>query len=66
MSEGGLIDFVLFSGTYKNIVESYVKLTGYPAMAPAFAFGYHQARWNYGYGSSLNNIVKDCEDEYAV
>jgi alpha 1,3-glucosidase len=47
LSEGGFIDFVLFSGTGNQIIESFTTLTGKPTFGPLFALGYYQCKWGY-------------------
>lgn len=46
-SSGGLMDFYVFVGNFKEVLAQYTELTGRPAMLPRWAFGYHQAKASY-------------------
>ncbi|KAM4624842.1 LOW QUALITY PROTEIN: neutral alpha-glucosidase C [Polymixia lowei] len=48
LSESGMIDCtVLLGPTPLQLFTQYAQLTGYQALPPLFALGYHQCRWNY-------------------
>ena len=65
LSEGGYIDFVLFVGTYKEIIGQYTELTGKPMMPPAFALGYHQSRWGYMSYNEVSLVMRQL-DEHKI
>nr|PIL97908.1 glycosyl hydrolase, family 31 protein [Toxoplasma gondii COUG] len=47
-AEGGIFDAIMFLGpTPQDVHRQYHIATGMPAMAPLFALGKHQCRWNY-------------------
>jgi len=46
-SAGGLMDFYVFVGNFKEVLSHYTDLTGRPAMLPRWAFGYHQGKASY-------------------
>ena len=46
-SSGGLMDFYVFVGNFKDVLAQYTDLTGRPAMLPRWAFGYHQGKASY-------------------
>ncbi|XP_036928314.1 neutral alpha-glucosidase C [Acanthopagrus latus] len=48
LSESGVIDCVVLLGPGpQQLFCQYAQLTGYQALPPLFALGYHQCRWNY-------------------
>uniref|UniRef100_A0A7N8X0F9 Glucosidase, alpha; neutral C n=1 Tax=Mastacembelus armatus TaxID=205130 RepID=A0A7N8X0F9_9TELE len=48
LSESGVIDCrVLLGPGPQQLFSQYAQLTGYQALPPLFALGYHQSRWNY-------------------
>uniref|UniRef100_A0A8C6L5G7 Glucosidase alpha, neutral C n=1 Tax=Nothobranchius furzeri TaxID=105023 RepID=A0A8C6L5G7_NOTFU len=48
LSESGVIDcMVLLGPSPHQLFHQYAQLTGYQALPPFFALGYHQCRWNY-------------------
>ncbi|XP_055361355.1 neutral alpha-glucosidase C [Betta splendens] len=48
LSESGVIDsLVLLGPSPQEVFHQYAQLTGYQALPPLFALGYHQCRWNY-------------------
>uniref|UniRef100_A0AAQ4QLD1 Glucosidase alpha, neutral C n=1 Tax=Gasterosteus aculeatus aculeatus TaxID=481459 RepID=A0AAQ4QLD1_GASAC len=48
LSESGVIDCVVLLGPGpQQLFTQYAQLTGYQALPPLFALGYHQSRWNY-------------------
>ncbi|XP_027131085.1 neutral alpha-glucosidase C isoform X2 [Larimichthys crocea] len=48
LSESGVIDCVVLLGPGpQQLFSQYAQLTGFPALPPLFALGYHQCRWNY-------------------
>ena len=47
-SFGGIRDMFLFPGPRPmDVLRQHADITGYPALQPIFALGYHQSRWNY-------------------
>ena len=58
MSEGGYIDMFLFTGSAKDVVNSYTDLTGKPQLVPYFALGFHQSRWGYRSVRQAMNVSK--------
>uniref|UniRef100_A0A3B4Z6G6 Glucosidase alpha, neutral C n=1 Tax=Stegastes partitus TaxID=144197 RepID=A0A3B4Z6G6_9TELE len=48
LSESGVIDCtVLLGPNPQQLFGQYAQLTGFQALPPLFALGYHQSRWNY-------------------
>ncbi|XP_078796792.1 neutral alpha-glucosidase C isoform X1 [Oryzias latipes] len=48
LSESGVIDCMVLLGPGPHqFFKQYADLTGYQALPPLFALGYHQSRWNY-------------------
>ncbi|XP_070835122.1 neutral alpha-glucosidase C [Chaetodon trifascialis] len=48
LSESGVIECVVLLGpSPQQLFSQYAQLTGYQALPPLFALGYHQCRWNY-------------------
>ncbi|XP_034015266.1 neutral alpha-glucosidase C isoform X2 [Thalassophryne amazonica] len=48
LSESGVIDCtVLLGPSPQELFSQYAQLTGYQALLPLFALGYHQSRWSY-------------------
>ncbi|RVE56910.1 hypothetical protein OJAV_G00210880 [Oryzias javanicus] len=48
LSESGVVDCTVLLGPGpRQIFKQYAELTGYQALPPLFALGYHQSRWNY-------------------
>ncbi|KAM8916127.1 neutral alpha-glucosidase C isoform 3-T3 [Spinachia spinachia] len=48
LSESGVIDCVVLLGPGpQQLFTQYAQMTGYQALPPLFALGYHQSRWNY-------------------
>ncbi|KAM9354808.1 neutral alpha-glucosidase C [Pholidichthys leucotaenia] len=48
LSESGVIDCIVLLGpSPQQLFSQYAQLTGYQALPPLFALGYHQCRWNY-------------------
>uniref|UniRef100_A0A665WHS9 Glucosidase, alpha; neutral C n=1 Tax=Echeneis naucrates TaxID=173247 RepID=A0A665WHS9_ECHNA len=48
LSESGVMDCVVLLGPGpRQLFSQYAQLTGYQALPPLFALGYHQCRWNY-------------------
>lgn len=42
-----LYDVFAFSGSLARILDEYTRLTGRPALLPAWSLGFHQSRWSY-------------------
>ncbi|KAM3594386.1 uncharacterized protein V6R79_006984 [Siganus canaliculatus] len=48
LSESGIIDCIVLLGpSPQQLFSQYAQLTGFQALPPLFALGYHQSRWNY-------------------
>uniref|UniRef100_A0A673A716 Glucosidase, alpha; neutral C n=1 Tax=Sphaeramia orbicularis TaxID=375764 RepID=A0A673A716_9TELE len=48
LSESGVIDcLVLLGPGPQQVFSQYAQITGFQALPPLFALGYHQCRWNY-------------------
>ncbi|XP_075905651.1 neutral alpha-glucosidase C isoform X2 [Nelusetta ayraudi] len=48
LSESGIIDCVVLLGpSPQELFSQYGQLTGFQALPPLFALGYHQSRWSY-------------------
>ena len=62
VSEGGFVDLVVFVGRFKSIMKEYCELTGYPAMPPLFALGYHQSRWGYATQHEVGIVMRGLDD----
>jgi alpha 1,3-glucosidase len=62
VSETGFLDFVLFVGAPQELSTQYSKLTGFPAMPPVFAFGYHQSRWGYATQHEVGVVIRGLDD----
>jgi len=57
MSEGGLVDVLLFPGpTVADAAAQYAAATGTAPVPPMFALGYHQCRWNYRDERDVNTV----------
>lgn len=62
ISEGGFLDFVVFSGSFYNVIDSYTQLTGRPQLPPIFALGYHQSKWGYRNTNEVRMILQGMID----
>ncbi|KAK7208183.1 putative alpha glucosidase II, alpha subunit [Myxozyma melibiosi] len=48
ISESGILDvYVMLGPSAGSVYKQYGALTGYTALPPIYALGYHQCRWNY-------------------
>ncbi|XP_028251697.1 neutral alpha-glucosidase C isoform X1 [Parambassis ranga] len=57
LSESGVIDCtVLLGPTPQQLFAQYAQLTGYQALPPLFALGYHQCRWNYNDEADVKEV----------
>jgi alpha-glucosidase len=45
--DDGMIDFYIFTGDTKKIIQDYTTLTGKPYFPPLWSFGFHQSRNSY-------------------
>jgi alpha-D-xyloside xylohydrolase len=54
-----LIDYVVFSGSADEVIDSYRKLTGTAPMFPLWAYGFWQCRERYTSGTHLVETVKE-------
>ncbi|KAK9476504.1 glycosyl hydrolases family 31-domain-containing protein [Lipomyces japonicus] len=56
ISESGIVDvFIMLGPNPTSVYQQYGLLTGFTALPPIYAIGYHQCRWNY-------NSEEDVED----
>jgi len=62
ISEGGFLDFIVYSTEYKDIISHYTSLTGKPAMPPVFALGYHQCRWGYKTQQEVQMVIRGLDE----
>lgn len=48
-TDGGAfpVDFFVFQGTPKEILDQFTQITGRPHLAPLWALGFQQSRWSY-------------------
>ncbi|XP_059209998.1 neutral alpha-glucosidase C [Centropristis striata] len=66
LSESGVIDcMVLLGPSPQQLFTQYAQLTGYPALPPLFALGYHQCRWNYNDEADVK-AVDDGFDRHRI
>ena len=55
---GGVIDLFIFTGPDpEQVLRSYHKVIGFPALVPYWSLGYHQSRWGYMQLSDFVNVV---------
>lgn len=55
---GGRMNYFFFhESSPLEIIASYTRLTGLPALPPAWALGYQQSRWSYYPESVVRNVV---------
>ena len=63
LSEGGFVDFVLYSEkNCAEILNKYTDITGKPMMPPSFSLGYHQSRWGYMSTNEVNLVIRQLID----
>ncbi|XP_026195500.1 neutral alpha-glucosidase C isoform X2 [Anabas testudineus] len=63
LSESGVIDcMVLLGPSPQQLFSQYAQLTGYQAMPPLFALGYHQCRWNYNDEADVKAVDAGFDD----
>jgi alpha 1,3-glucosidase len=62
ISEGGYVDFVLFGGDPKSLLNQYTALTGRPMFAPIFALGYHQCKWGYPSQDHVEGVIEKLKE----
>jgi alpha 1,3-glucosidase len=63
MSEGGLIDFFVFSGPAKAVLDAFTEVTGRPQLLPLFGLGFHQCRWGYMTADEVRGVSAKLENE---
>ncbi|XP_016890009.1 neutral alpha-glucosidase C isoform X2 [Cynoglossus semilaevis] len=57
LSESGVIDcMVLLGPSPQQVFRQYAQLTGFQALPPLFALGYHQCRWNYDSEADVKSV----------
>lgn len=61
LSEGGFLDFMIFSDDIKTMTDKFTQLTGRPAMPPLFAFGYQQSKWGYYKQDKVLEVISNFE-----
>eukprot|EP00047_Mylnosiga_fluctuans_P004388 m.234252 g.234252 ORF g.234252 m.234252 type:complete len:895 (-) comp12637_c0_seq1:37-2721(-) len=63
MAESGVIDLYFLLGPQPEDVSlQYAQLTGFPAMPPLFALGYHQCRWNYNDQDDVHFVATSLDE----
>ncbi|KAH0785073.1 glycosyl hydrolase [Histomonas meleagridis] len=62
ISESGFIDFFVFCGSHKEVIQSYTTLTGKPPMPQIFSLGYHQSRWSYTSTNEVRTVTKSLDN----
>jgi alpha 1,3-glucosidase len=61
ISEGGYIDFFIFSGPQSSISSIFTTLTGRPQLIPLFGLGFHQCRWGYLTADEIRKVSADLD-----
>lgn len=56
--EGNSVDYFFFSGSIKQILDSYTQLTGKPAVPPKFSFGVWMSRISYSSQAEVLEVAK--------
>ena len=62
LSEGGFIDIFLVSGSPKDVINTFTKLTGRPQLVPQFALGFHQSQGNYIIDDKIFNVTESLDN----
>ena len=62
LSEGGFIDIFLVSGSPKDVINTFTKLTGRPQLVPQFALGFHQSQGNYITDDKIFNVTESLDN----
>lgn len=63
MSEGGYIDFFVFTGNKPaDVLKAYTELTGKPSLPQSFALGYHQSKWGYKSIENIKGVMKGFDE----
>ena len=57
ISETGFLDFVLFSGSFTEVMRKFTDITGRPLMPPIFSLGYHQCKWGYKTQAEVESVI---------
>jgi alpha 1,3-glucosidase len=58
VSETGVIDVFFFLGpSPREVLRQYHTVTGFPAMPPFFALGFHQSKWGYASWGEMTQLV---------
>ena len=57
-TKGPTFDFYLIAGPKpKDVIATFTKFSGRPALPPLWAFGMHQSRWSYPNDKTVSSIV---------
>ncbi|KAH0788482.1 glycosyl hydrolase [Histomonas meleagridis] len=61
ISETGFLDFLLFSGSFSDIMRKFTRITGRPLMPPIFSLGYHQCKWGYKSQAEVEKVMSELD-----
>jgi alpha 1,3-glucosidase len=62
VSESGFVDLIVDFGNVRKLLRDYAEVTGFPAMPPLFALGYHQSRWGYESQHEVGVVMRGLDD----
>jgi alpha-glucosidase len=62
--EGGPLRYDFIYGNPAKILSRYCRLTGFPALPPRWALGYHQSRWGYSSAEEVREVVKGFREHH--
>lgn len=63
LSEGGFLDYIVYTGSFSEIIDQYTSITGKPMFAPIFALGYHQSRWGYMNKNEIGIVMRSLDED---
>ncbi|MEV0267010.1 glycoside hydrolase family 31 protein [Streptomyces sp. NPDC050617] len=55
--DGGPLRYWVMAGTPARVLHAWTALTGAPALPPAWALGYHHARWGFGDAAEVRRVA---------
>ncbi len=61
--EAGALRYYFIAGALERIFELYADLTGFPAMPPLWALGYHQSRFSYETEAQVREVVQRFQEQ---
>lgn len=64
ISETNYVDFFVFCGSHRSVVEEFSELTGRSPMLHYFAFGYHQCRWTYYSSNEIRSVSANLDEKH--